>query len=223
MKKAALLLLIGLTSAISGVQAQIGLGVKGGLNIAGCAGAGCDEEDTESLTRVGFHAGLVASFIVNQRIELQTEVLYSQLGSRYEDFSLTLDLADLGTEDVYFEEVAIKNNYIVIPILFKVYLVEGVYFNLGPQLSYLLQSTTVFESSELPQPLIETDTKAELNNFDFGIASGIGYDFRYGLTTELRYSYGFTNIIGSGSSAEDISRNTAIQVSIGYRIIKNRN
>lgn len=223
MAKKLLLLLITLGLTLSASYAQIGLGIRGGLNIAGCGGGGCDEEDTESLSRVGLHVNLVASFIINQRIELQTEVQYSQRGNRYEDFFLELELADLGTENVYFEGLALKNNYIAIPVLLKVYPVGGLYFNLGPQFSYLLQSTTVFESSELPQSPIEADTKAEFNNFDFGVAGGLGYDFRYGLTTELRYSYGFTNIIGSSNSLEDINRNTIIQVSVGYRIIKNRN
>jgi len=74
MKKITLLaVLISLTSA--GAFAQLGMGLKGGVNLAS---ATIEGENTEG--RIGFHFGAFAEFSASDNLAIQPEILFSSQG-----------------------------------------------------------------------------------------------------------------------------------------------
>ena len=206
---------------ISVSHAQIGIGIKGGGNVARCIGDGCDDEDIESLAKLGYHVGLVGNIIISQRFDLQVEVLYSTQGARSDPFTIESDNPD--ADGILVKEVVIRNNYLNLPVMLKFYLVDKLYVHAGLYLGFLLESTSEIVSPQLQNisgvPLVG-DTKDLLNDLDLGIGGGIGYNFGYRLTAEARYQYGLANTNAEASAA--ISRNTLFQLSLLYRIIKHR-
>ena len=70
------MLAVMLVTTIS-VAAQVGYGVKGGLNFANFSGADSDGYQREA----GFVGGLYAKFDIGRKLSIQPEVLYSQKGS----------------------------------------------------------------------------------------------------------------------------------------------
>ncbi|MEM9673918.1 MAG: porin family protein [Bacteroidota bacterium] len=207
MKKALLFLMLIIGGAFSGAHAQIGLGIKGGLNISDCAGEGC-EDLSKSLARLSFHVGIVGSTIINRRLSFQAELLYSTQGVRLESFFL---------DGLLIDEAIFRNDYITIPLAIKFYPISGLYLCAGTQLGYLIQSELEIKSQGTS---ISEDVRDDFSNLDIGLIGGLGYDFRNGFALEARYVAGITSIFGSDGS---VGRNTNIQISIGYRIIKNRN
>ncbi|MEO0331423.1 MAG: porin family protein [Bacteroidota bacterium] len=220
MLKICITALVGLVT-ISVSYAQIGIGIKGGGNVARCIGGGCDDEDIESLAKLGYHVGLVGNIIISQRFDLQVEVLYSTQGARSDPFTIESDNPD--TDGIPVKEVIIRNNYLNLPVMLKFYPLDKLYIHAGLYLGLLLESTseTVFpQIQSVPGGSLISDTKDLFNDLDLGIGGGIGYNFGYRLTAEARYQYGLSDT--SAETSEAISRNTLFQLSLLYRIIKHR-
>ncbi|HET8838581.1 MAG TPA: porin family protein [Flavobacteriaceae bacterium] len=197
MKNVGLVIVFTLFGAFS-AQAQnstdlIQFGVKAGANFATITGD--DFESPES--RTAFHAGVLAELPVNERFSIQPEILYSAQG-----FS-----AD-GTFGGVDYTAEYKMDYIQVPILAKIYLVNGLNFQVGPQVGFRINESVEFdtdlgESSE--------DFNSEENDIDFGVAAGLEYKFDGGFFIQGRYNYGFSEIY------EDTdAHNSVIQAGIGF-------
>ncbi len=113
--------------AATGANAQgLEWGVKSGANLswhtevfatAGLSGS------IEQKMRTGFYAGMFAEKVFSRRFGLQAELLYSQTGTKFE---------------VGEHSFAIKTDYIVLPVLAKLYVFRGFSVDLGPQLNCLV-------------------------------------------------------------------------------------
>jgi len=193
MKK--IILSLGLLAGISATaQAQVSFGVKAGATLTNFMG---DDVSDESDNKVGFLAGAVANFAVNDMFSVQPEVLFSQKGSKSGDVKSNL-------------------NYIDVPVMVKVNTGDngsGLFFELGPQFG-LLMSAKATDGDE------SIDIKDLSNTFDFGYAAGLGYQLESGLNFGLRYNGGITNVTKEidllGTTVQPKSRNSAFQLSVGY-------
>lgn len=202
MKK--LILLAGislLATSMSFAQAQVALGLKGGLNLAKLdikAGASNLEN------RTGFHAGAFG-LIKLTKIGIQPEILYSKQGA---DFKF-----DSRNYEANFD-------YINVPVLLKLYLAAGLNIQLGPQFAFT-------STSEIVDVTTSTKTTTDAKKLfdkksDIAVAVGAGWDLPFGLTLDARYNIGLSDVeFKPTTTGNPINfKNQVIQVSLGYKLIK---
>lgn len=145
-------------------QAQLAVGVKGGLNFAKLDGTSV--EGTYK-GRTGYHFGAFG-LIKLSKIGIQPEVLFSNQGSKIK--------TNTGDFDANF-------SYINIPILIKLYTVAGINLQAGPQFGFLSRAE-----------IDNKDVKSTYKNSDVSLALGAGWDLPFGLTVDARYNLGLTKI-----------------------------
>ena len=193
------------------------LGSKGGLNLAKVSTDGFDFDGVviENLTsRTGLVAGAFGSFGIAENLSIQTEVLFSQKGAKF-DTSMTVQGI---TADV---ELLFKLDYIEVPVLLKYSIpVQGsIRPNLfcGPALAIKSVSKLKVTASALGQSASETIDIEDVKSTDFGVVFGGGLDIVVGngrIVLDGRYTLGMSSIDDS-SDNEDI-KNRAISVTAGY-------
>jgi len=202
MKKILLsLFVVAMASGAGFSQAQVALGLKGGLNLAKFdikAGASNIEN------RTGFHAGAFG-LIKLTKIGIQPEILFSRQGSEF-TFNNTNYEANF--------------DYINVPILLKLYLAAGLNVQLGPQFGFLSTQELVNTASGVK------DTKDAKDLFDkksdVAIAAGLGWDLPFGITLDARYNIGLADVeLRPTNQTNPVNfKNQVIQVSVGYKIFK---
>ena len=199
MKKIALFVfMVGAFTASNKVnaQAQVALGLKGGLNFAKV-----DIENVSTDNRTGFHGGafLLMKF---SKIGLQPEIVFSKQGSSFKFNSQDLES---------------NYDYINIPIILKLYTVAGINIQIGPQFGFVANAEQdVLDIST--NTVTKQDVKNQIKGSDISAALGIGWDIPFGLTLDARYNLGLSKINDSSGSPE--SKNQVIQVSLGYKFLK---
>lgn len=178
-------------------QAQIAIGIKGGPNFASLnedAGVDANYEN-----RTGFHAGGFALFKFGA-FGIQPEVLFSQQGSN-------VQLAS-------GQDIDTQISYINVPVIFKLYTPIGLNIQVGPQVGFL----TTGEAENFANGATTTDDiKDELNDNDFALALGAGWDFPFGLTLDARYNLGLTD---TDNPRTPQAKNQVWQFSAGFKLIK---
>ena len=171
----------------------IQFGVKAGVNFATIAGDDFESPDS----RTAFHAGLLAELPVNERFSLQPEILYSAQG-----FTANGTLAGVDYEAEY------KMDYIQVPILAKLYLVNGLNLQVGPQVGFRINESVEYDT-DLGDG--SEDFNSEENDIDFGVAAGLEYKFDSGFFIQGRYNYGFSEIYENTDA-----HNSVIQAGVGF-------
>ena len=164
-------------------------GVKAGLNLATIT------KTDEAKMRAGLHAGVFGEYFVNDFFGIQGELLYSMMGAKGEELGVTF------TSQI---------DYIVLPILAKVYLMENFSLDIGPQFGYMVSAkikAAAGSSSGSGSFYDQVDDK-----FDLSVGVGLSYKLPYNLGVSARYNIGLTEI---EKGAE--SKNGVIQIGISYR------
>lgn len=170
-------------------------GVKGGVNFANVTGDDVDGADS----RTSFNVGLLAEFPLAEIFSVQIEALYSGQG-----FKTNIDGGIFGGSG----EVEYQLDYINVPVLAKVYLIEGLSIEVGPQFSFKVNEE------------IDADANAdggdldldEAEDFEFGVAAGLTFQTKMGLFASGRYNLGLTDVI------KDVdAKNSVFQLGIGYK------
>lgn len=167
-KKFSLFFLIPLISYSS--YSQISFGVKSGMNIA----------TTKNIiafpkNRVGWYIGGRTIIPVHKKIFLQPELLFSSKGYRY------IDLSDGKT-------VAMRLNYLNMPILLGYRIDSKTKIALGPELGYLVKAINYLNKENFDA------TRSFPQRFDAGIAIGASYNISEIFGIEIRYNYGFGDL-----------------------------
>ena len=212
MKKFALLLLAGLSFTFA--QAQTKVGLKGGVNYSNIAGD-LENEDVY-MNKFGFNGGLTANFAItgDNFLSIQPELLYSQKGYKYRDEEFT---------DILGREVRRKGtrnfNYLDLPVMLKVN-AGGLFFEAGPQLSYLLairdnSETSVNGSTDSNWRSIDKDDLAEL---EIGYAAGLGFQAANGFSLGVRYNGSLSDLAKSDPNNDELvnARHSAFQLQLGF-------
>ncbi len=140
------------------------LGAKTGLNLSSFTG----EETDLYKQRVALHAGVTAELSFTDLFSIQTEVLYSNQGIKFEN-------------DVY------PADYIGVPLLVKIYPSDFLSLDLGGQFSYLINDEYTPESGGDNQSL-------ELSDSDFLFVAGLTYKTRVNLFLQARFLMGISEI-----------------------------
>ncbi|WP_029033703.1 porin family protein [Salinimicrobium terrae] len=189
MKKLLIIAAVFLSAGTLSAQEFVEFGAKGGLNFASLSG-----DETEGLDGVtSFHLGLLAEFPLTDKFSVQPEVLYSGLGASASEGDATLKL-----------------DYISVPVMLKYYVMNGLFLEAGPQISF----NVVAEAEEDG----ETGEVENIKSTDFGAGVGVGYELPMGLLFDARYVLGFSNIWDGELDGSDFSqKNNVIQLSVGFK------
>lgn len=146
-------------------QAQLTPGIKGGLNIS-------DVSNFNGDNRISGHVGLFLHHTINSRWCIQPELLYSGQGQKYNtgEGERTLSLS-----------------YIQVPVMVQYYPIRQLYFEAGPQVSFLTSAKSKGDGSD-----VEVD--GNYNKADFGLNLGVGIAATRQLGFYGRYNAGLTDI-----------------------------
>ncbi len=179
-------------------QEFVEFGVKGGVNFSSFSGDGFGAFDDPN-GRTSFHLGLLAEIPVSERFSVQPEVLYSSQG---------YDI--LNRNDA--NDIEYQLDYINIPVLAKIYLIEGLSFEVGPQVGFLVKNEVDFDPSAINEGDIPLDDD-QFNSVDFGLSGGASYKFINGFFINARYNAGLSDIYED--SASD-AKNSVFQLGVGF-------
>ncbi|MBT8320370.1 MAG: PorT family protein [Eudoraea sp.] len=193
MKKLLLFAVLALFS-FNALNAQVKFGAKAGVNFSDITGEMVDSFNG----RTSIHFGVMSEFTLSDMFALQPELLYSSQGSDYEEEEFS------GT---------VKVDYLNIPVMAKIYVADGFFFQAGPQVGFLLSATDEYDDEE-------DDIKDFLKGTDFGFNLGLGYKLDSGLQFDARYNIGLSDNLDVGSSEFEGEgaeyKNSVIQISIGW-------
>lgn len=184
------LLLFAFTLAIATIsQAQVRIGLKGGVNLANLTG-----DVSNNKMKIGFNAGVIAKFSVTDAFSIQPEILYSNQGTQVEEGDM---------------DIKMHLNYVNIPIMFQ-YNIAGFFLETGPQAGILASAKGKAEGES-------ADIKELFKGIDFGWGIGAGYQMSgSGLGLTARYNIGLGNIADNDGSVK--IKNSTIQLGFFYML-----
>ncbi len=169
-------------------QAQLKFGVLGGANFSKINST---NPDVLAQNLTAWHAGLMTE-IRFPLIGIEVDAIYTQNGSK----------VDLGQG---FQDL--KNTYIALPVVAKVYMLKVLSLQVGPQFSWLTSSK-----------LDAQDFKDQLKSNDLQIVFGAGVDLSM-LHASLRYHLGVKDINANTAANFDL-KNNAVMLTVGIWLKK---
>src|SRR6267154_1735071 len=212
MKKLLFLFCCAFLSAIVAFgQAEVAIGIKGGLNFANVnvsQSAGVNYNN-----RTGYHIGAYALFKFS-KIGIQPEVIFSKQGQTYSIPSNS--------------NAASNFDYINIPIMIKFYLAAGLNIQAGPQFGFLASSSGYVLNTATGNVTVQS-LNSLVKSSDVSLALGAGWDLPFGLNLTARYNLGLSDInkITGTTSPSNVTslgtqtaKNQVFQISAGYRLFK---
>lgn len=177
----------------AGTKAQnFDYGVKVGWNATNISNA-------DMKNKMSFHLGAFAEWKLSDFVGVQPELVYSRQGARdkYE-----------GNGGKIKEKLRV--NYLNIPVLAKLYVLEELSVDLGPQFGFALNVKEKLKQGGNSSKRKITD----FNTFDFSWAIGASYrmdEFEF----SARYNIGLTNIFDKDETGGN-RKNHVFQLSVGY-------
>ncbi|GAB2789966.1 opacity protein-like surface antigen [Hymenobacter luteus] len=244
MKKLAALSLA-LVSAASVAQAQDAGGFRIGVKVGGTY-SNISGDNVSQITganystdlgdyKLGYNAGIGLSIPLSSDgfFSFAPELLYNRKG--YEIQSKQTTGLATGVSSVEIEQKRVLH-YLDVPLLAKIN-AGGLFFELGPQVSYLFgsknkqQTTTKYANGQKDK--VDADSgfrdytgvsrddayKSDLAQFDISGVAGVGYMTDGGISLGLRYARGFNSLIDSkDQDNEPKAFNNAFTLQLGYLI-----
>ncbi len=192
MKKAILTVAVAVMAAVGANAQSFEWGAKAGVNMAWQtvfiepAGLG---GDMKTKGRTGLYAGVFAERVFGERFGVQGELLYMQMGM------------SANTRDISYGN---KIDYLVLPVLAKVYVWRGLGVEAGPQFGYMLSAKGVGGS--------ENSDFNYLKKFDMAVAAGLSYKILGRYDVSARYNIGLTKL-----SDHTDAKNASVSLGVGYR------
>jgi hypothetical protein len=235
MKKATLTAIALFAFGFANAQ-EVKFGAKAGLNLSSLS-------DGDGM-KTGFHVGGVVEIKFNDKIALQPELMYSMEGG---DYSYS---GSLGTTPYEWDQ-EIELNKIILPIMFKYYVIPNLSLEAGPQLDYIVSNNSkavlsvpgagvsITEDTDMDEtssilvqsapgmsaPIGTSNHDFGFKKLNFGVNFGAGYQLPMGLFFQARYNLGLTEFTDNsnwlGSTINDGT--TSIDPSKAGNGIKNSN
>ncbi|HEX8350296.1 MAG TPA: porin family protein [Hymenobacter sp.] len=240
-----LTLILAAAASISFVNAQdaggFRIGVKAGATYSNISGNSVNQITGSNYStdlgdyKVGYNAGISLTLPLSSDgfFSLSPELLYNRKG--YEISSTQKTNLSAGVSKVEDEQQRVLH-YLDVPILAKIR-AGGLFFELGPQVSYLFgsktkqQITTKYTNGDKDK--VENNQgfrdytgvsrdeayKSDLAQFDISGVAGLGYMTDGGISLGLRYARGFNSLIDTkNTDNEPKAFNNAFTLQVGYLI-----
>ncbi len=208
------------------LQAQIGFGLLGGVNLQNINGKDNNGDKLKNGLLTGFHAGVDVNIPVAPDFYFQPGILFSVKGAKNNFFSPGAKASDLVTTT--------KISYIEVPLnlLYRPQLGEGyILLGFGPYVAFGIGGTENSEFGSLSYNrdvkfkntvtnLVDLISNAYYRPFDAGANIFFGYELSLGVFLQLNAQLGLLNINPEYSWATDSKaayKNTGFGLSAGYR------
>lgn len=210
MKK--LILLVACAIFAVGASAQVQFGAKAGLNLASQTNADVDSNGNlkSSKMKPSFYLGGFAEYTISDFVGVQGELIYSRQGGFTKETE-----AVFGTTKTWT-----RLDYLNIPILAKIYVLENLSIDLGPQFGFLVSAKGKWETTGADDPddngSETVDIKKITNGFDMSFGMGVSYKITPNIEVGARYNLGLTDTV-KDNPTKDKEKNNVIQVGVGYR------
>lgn len=167
-------------------------GAKVGLNATNIS-------NSDMKNKMSFHLGAFAEWKLSDFVGIQPELVYSRQGAR-----------DKYDENGSKVKVKTRVNYLNIPILAKLYVLEDLSVDLGPQFGFALNAKSKYKVGGHTSK----DKITNNNTFDFSFAVGASYNFD-DFIFSARYNIGLSNMWDKDKVGENL-KNHVFQLSVGY-------
>lgn len=191
-----LILILTASVVVFSVQAQeFRLGLGGGFNSTWLANSNVSDQGDELDFAVTFGGsiGIEGVYGFNEKTGISMALLYSGHNQKYE--------GEVGNTTV---ESTVKMRYLDIPILFRLTSSGGTYFEVGPQVGFLMSAD---EEGDLGP---DRDVKDSFEGTNIAGVLGFGVDIDVSdnviITTGLRLGYGFTDATSEYSTESDLNK-----------------
>ena len=170
------------------IEAQVVLGLKGGLNVTTLG------TSSTYQPRLAYHIGGYYSQHIEEQYGVQIGLQYSLQGARVMNGA----------------NGRLSYHYLSLPILMKLYFAESLYAEVGPQVAYLMNAKYI-------ETGFKEDKTNSLKRWDFLGMVGFGHETDSGGNMGLRLGIGFINPAGV-VGADFVPRNLILQGYIGFAI-----
>ncbi|PWN71428.1 PorT family protein [Chryseobacterium phosphatilyticum] len=199
-------------------------GMKAGFNTSTYNSISENEGfDNNEKLKAGFNAGLFVNIPVEEKFNIQPELLFTQLGSKTQNrFSHYSNVYGFATDSSHRTTL----NYLVLPIMVQYNILPQLYVETGPEFGLLLggkikgeQTTTEvsgnksFSYTEHFSGKIEKDF---YNTFNFGVGIAAGYYLTQNLAATARFTAGLTGIYKNSPSDSRV-KNNSFQIGLAYK------
>ncbi|WP_299128977.1 porin family protein [uncultured Winogradskyella sp.] len=162
-------------------------GIKVGGNIANLSGDGT--ENVSSM--LNFSAGFFMEIKATKNFKIQPELLFSVYGFKLDEEGSRSN---------------VRLNYVVLPIMAKYFLSNGVSLDVGPQVGLLVTAKNGTGSL--------ADVKTNFYDRDFGINAGTSFRISDMITLSLRYYFGLNDVTATNVK----NYNRAFQLGLQFKI-----
>jgi hypothetical protein len=198
----------------SRAEAQIRVGVKGGLNLSNVSGDLANDDLYH--VRAGGHIGAIVNVsLIKNFLSLQPEVVFSQKGFTYDNREVTTS----GVTTRF--EGSRRYQYLDVPVLLKLQ-AGPLYVEAGPQYARLLnlRDETRVTTNGQQAAQFTTLSVEDVNRNELGYAVGLGLQSKGGLLLGLRYTGAFTDFAKKSFRDRDMvnARNSVFQFSVGFLV-----
>lgn len=216
MKKVTLVIgLVLVSMSIFGQKTQTTYGFKGGVNYSKYT----PDQQINGISileynrRFGFYAGGYVNFEFSKVLKLQPELFFALQGS---DASSTIEFRTSPNEIPTIEELKTRSieSTISLPVMLQLYPVDRFYFELGPQIGFILDRNEKVTDDPFVQfgtPLGIDRNCSSCDTFDFGIALGLGY----GITEKVRIS---TRYFAGLIKRDDTIKSSVFSLGLGCQL-----
>jgi hypothetical protein len=144
---------------------------------------------------------------------VQPEILYNNKGA-----------VGKGILDNSVKDIALKLDYLSVPIMFQYNPTSEFYLEIGPEFSFLMNAKMKANGETVDYVGYDDNikTKDKYNKYDFGLSVGMGYYFSpSNIGIAARLTIGFTDIAQNDlyRSIYNIQKNNVLQIGIVYKFI----
>jgi len=207
MKKIILIGLSVLSFTFIQAQKKINLGIKGGINFSNLNNI---SDNSYKKSKTGINFGLLAEISLSDKFSIQPEILYSTQGVKTDVYLNALAYPGPGPDPIFqpsTEKGKYIFDYIQIPVLAKIYLIENLSFEIGPSFNFLTKSEQKSESQTYRN--IGKD-------FEFSGVLGLSYKLNKTLFVSSRFFKGFSKAFIYDPNNFDNAKNYGFQFDIGF-------
>ena len=175
------------------------VGVTGGINFANQVNAYNSNYTTGSIT--GFNAGLTLDIPLIYPLSFEPEALYSVKGF---------------TANQGADHFSSRQDFIDVPLLAKFKLAPGFNFLIGPQLSFLTQTTNTESSGFTLVSQDHVNDYNGANTFLDGVV-GVSFDLNPNVELRARYTIDFNETDPYGNTFVPNYRNQVFELGLGIK------